>query len=155
MRENHYVTTRSISMAKKGTEPHNKRKDIDGDQVRMLASFGCTILDIAKYFQVSESVIRKRFRADYEGGLEDVKLKLRQNLLKMSLVEKNTACTIFLAKNYLGMSDKTAVDLTGNLEALLKECGFEDNPLDQANTEQAKAMESLGVSTDPTTKASA
>ena len=135
--------------------PHNKRTDIDSDQVRMLAGFGCTIIDIAKYFQVSESVIRKRFRGEYEAGLEDVKLKLRQNILKMSLVEKNTACTIFLCKNFLGMSDKTAVDLTGNLEALLKECGFEDNPLDQANNEQAKALESLGVSPDTTTEASA
>lgn len=141
-------------MAKKQI-PHNKRTDIDGDEVRMLASFGCTIIDIAKYFQVSESVIRKRFKAEYEGGLEDIKLKLRQNIIKMSLVEKNTACTIFLAKNFLGMSDKTAVDLTGNLEALLKECGFEDNPLDQANPEQAEALESLGVHPNETTKASA
>ena len=136
-------------MAKK-QEPHNKRKDIDSDQVRMLASFGCTIIDIAKYFQVSESVIRKRFKADYEGGLEDCKLKIRQNLMKMSLVDQNTACTIFLAKNFLGMSDKTAVDLTGNLEALLKECGFEDNPIDQANNQPREALESLGLSPDTT-----
>jgi hypothetical protein len=127
-----------------------KKIDIDAEKVRMLASFGCTYMDIGKYYQCNESVIRKRFKAEFEGGQEDLKLSLRKNLIKMSLEEQNTAASIFLAKNYLGMSDKTAIDLTGNIESVLKECGFEDNPLDQTNTEQAEAMEALGVSTDPT-----
>lgn len=127
-----------------------KKIDIDAEKVRMLASFGCTYMDIGRYYQCNESVIRKRFKAEFEGGQEDLKLSLRKNLIKMSLEEQNTAASIFLAKNYLGMSDKTAIDLTGNIESVLKECGFEDNPLDQTNTEQAEAMEALGVSTDPT-----
>ena len=48
------------------------------------------------------------------------------------------------------MTDKTAVDMTGNLETVLKECGFEDNPIDKVNTEQAKAMEDFGIPTDST-----
>ena len=59
----------------------------------------------------------------------------------MSLELQNTSASIFLAKNFLGMSDKTAVDLTGNLETILKECGFEDNPHDQTGTEQAEAFQ--------------
>ena len=69
----------------------------------------------------------------------------------MSLEDQNTSASIFLAKNFLGMSDKTAVDLTGNLETILKECGFEENPYDQTSTEQAEAFQALGLSTDPTT----
>ena len=75
--------------------------------------------------------------------------------MRMSLEDGNTATTIFLAKNYLGMSDKTAVDLTGNLETVLKEVGFESNPLDQTNTEQEEALEALGVQPDPAAAGSA
>ena len=127
-----------------------KKIDIDGKKVRMLASFGCTYMDIGKYYQCNESVIRKRFKAEFEAGQEELKLSLRKNLIKMSLEEQNTAASIFLAKNYLGMSDKTAIDLTGNIESVLKECGFEDNPIDQANTEPREALEALGVSPNTT-----
>ena len=129
--------------------------DIDGEKVRMLASFGCSYNDIGKYYQCSESVIRKRFRAEYEGGREELKLSLRKNLIKMSLEDQNTSASIFLAKNFLGMSDKTAVDLTGNLETVLKEVGFESNPLDKTNTEQEEALEALGVQPDPAAAGSA
>ena len=124
--------------------------DIDGEKVRMLASFGCSYNDIGKYYQCSESVIRKRFRAEYEGGREELKLSLRKNLIKMSLEDQNTSASIFLAKNFLGMSDKTAVDLTGKIESVLKECGFEDNPIDQADNQQREALAALGVSPDTT-----
>jgi hypothetical protein len=128
-----------------------KKIDIDPDKVRMLASFGCTYMDIGKYYQCNESVIRKRFKAEFEGGQEDLKLSLRKNLIKMSLEDQNTACSIFLAKNFLGMSDKTAIDLTGNLETVLKECGFEENPIDQADHKSSEVMESFGLSADSTT----
>ena len=127
-----------------------KKIDIDGKKVRMLASFGCTYMDIGKYYQCNESVIRKRFKPEFEAGQEELKLSLRKNLIKMSLEEQNTAASIFLAKNYLGMSDKTAIDLTGNIESVLKECGFEDNPIDQANTDPREALEALGISADTT-----
>jgi hypothetical protein len=128
-----------------------KKINIDPDKVRMLASFGCTYMDIGKYYQCNESVIRKRFKAEFEGGQEDLKLSLRKNLIKMSLEDQNTATSIFLAKNFLGMSDKTAIDLTGNLETVLKECGFEENPIDQADHKPSEVMESFGLSADSTT----
>ena len=66
-------------------------------------------------------------------------------------MENNSiAMQIFMAKNYLGMSDKTAIDMTGNLETVLKECGFEENPVDKTNSEQAEALESFGVQPDST-----
>ena len=40
--------------------------------------------------------------------------------------------------------------MTGNLQTVLKECGFEDNPIDKANNEQAKALENLGIPPDST-----
>ena len=127
-----------------------KKIEIDGEKVRILASFGCTYLDIGKYYQCGESTIRRRFKAEFESGQEELKLNLRINLLKIALEHDNTAANIFLAKNFLGMSDKTAIDLTGNIESVLKECGFEDNPIDQTNTESREAMEALGLSADST-----
>ena len=47
-----------------------KKIDIDGKKVRMLASFGCTYMDIGKYYQCNESVIRKRFKPELEAGQE-------------------------------------------------------------------------------------
>ena len=127
-----------------------KKIEIDGEKVRILASFGCTYLDIGKYYQCGESTIRRRFKAEFESGQEELKLSLRKNLLKLALELDNTAANIFLAKNFLGMSDKTAVDLTGNIESVLKECGFEENPIDQADNQQREALEALGVSPDTT-----
>lgn len=127
-----------------------KKIEIDADEVRMMASFGCTIIEIAKFFKCSEYVIRKRFKDDYEAGQEDMKLKLRQRLLRSIHEDRSIPALIFASKNYLGMSDKTAVDLTGNLEAVLKECGFEDAPIDQTNTKPTEAMEDFGIQPDST-----
>ena len=55
---------------------------------------------------------------------------------------------IWLGKQYLGQTDRKEIDLIGNLESVLKECGFEDSPIDaeysveEEDTEQAKAVES-------------
>tara|TARA_Y100000296_G_C5105282_1_gene222214 strand:+ start:469 stop:876 length:408 start_codon:yes stop_codon:yes gene_type:complete len=132
----------------------SKRIDkIDPEQVKMLASFGCTYVEIGKYFECDESTIRKRFKAKVEAGKEELKFSLRRQMFSSAMENGSIAMQIFLAKNFLGMSDKTAIDMTGNLETVLKECGFEDNPVDTANNEQAEAMEALGVQPDSTATA--
>jgi len=127
-----------------------KKKKVDPDKVRMLASFGCKYMDIGKYFEVSEAYIRKDFKDQYEAGREDMKFKLRRAMWTSAMENNSIAMQIFMAKNYLGMSDKTAVDMTTNLQSVLQECGFEENPVDKANNEQAKAMEDLGIQPDST-----
>lgn len=126
------------------------KKPIDGEKVKMLASFGATVVEIAKYFEVDEITIRRRFKAKVESGREEMKFGLRRAMWTSAMENNSIAMQIFMAKNYLNMSDKTAIDMTGNLETVLKECGFEENPVDQTNTEQAEALESLGVSPDST-----
>lgn len=127
-----------------------KTKKIDPEKVKMLASFGCNYIEIGKYFEVSEGTIRKHFKSKVEAGKEEMKFKLRRSMWVSAMENNSIAMQIFMAKNYLGMTDKTAVDMTGNLETVLKECGFEDNPIDKVNTEQAKAMEDFGIPTDST-----
>jgi hypothetical protein len=129
----------------------SKKNDaIDPDQVKMLASFGCTYVEIGKYFECDESTIRKRFKAKVESGKEEMKFSLRRAMWTSAMENNSIAMQIFMAKNYLGMSDKTAIDMTGNLETVLKECGFEENPVDNKNSEQAEALEALGVQPDST-----
>ena len=128
-----------------------KKVDIDPDKVKMLASFGCTYLEIGKYFAVNEALIRKKYRTEYEQGKEEMKLSLRQLQWKHA-GQGNTALLIFLGKNYLNQTDKSQVDHTNNLELVLKEAGFQGNPMDdQTDSQQKEIVEAGGVRTDSAT----
>jgi len=127
-----------------------KKSKVDKDKVRMLASFGCNYTEIGKYFEVGENHIRLNFKSQYEAGREEMKFKLRRSMWVSAIENNAIAMQIFMAKNYLGMSDKTAVDMTGNLQTVLQQCGFEDNPIDKTDSEQAKAMEDFGIPSDST-----
>ena len=129
----------------------SKRIDkIDPEQVKMLASFGCSYVEIGKYFECDESTIRKRFKAKVESGKEEMKFSLRRAMWTSAMENNSIAMQIFMAKNFLNMSDKTAIDMSGNLETVLKECGFEENPVDNKNSEQTEALEALGIQPDST-----
>jgi hypothetical protein len=127
------------------------RHDIPPEKVKMLASFGCTYIEIGKYFGCSEKVIRTRFRTEFEQGKEEMKLTLRQLQWK-NAQNGNTALLIFLGKNYLNQTDKSQVDMSGNLETVLKEVGFQGNPMDdQSDSSQREIVEAGGVQTDSAT----
>ena len=89
-----------------------KKSKVDPDKVKMLASFGCKYAEIGKYFEVGESYIRNNFKEKYEAGREEMKFKLRRAMWVSAIENNAIAMQIFLSKNYLGMSDKTAVDMT-------------------------------------------
>ena len=127
------------------------KHDIPADKVKLLASFGCSYIEIGKYFGCSEGVIRKRFKTEYEQGREEMKLSLRQMQWK-NAQQGNTALLIFLGKNFLGQTDKSQVDHTNNLELVLKEVGFQGNPMnDQADSQQKEIVEAGGIPTDSAT----
>ena len=117
----------------------------------MLASFGCSFFEIAKYFACDESIIRKKFRDVYEQGRQDLKLKLRQAQLKSALEHGSQALLIWLGKNYLNQSDKADTDAVNNLENVLKSCGFEDNKIGKTSSEQEEVVELLRLQSDTTT----
>lgn len=113
---------------KRRTKP---KKPIDANKVQMLSSFGCQLNEIARFFAVDESTIRKNFQEEVKVGKEQMKIKLRQLQWKHAELG-NTALLIFLGKQYLGQSDKNEIELAGNLEAVLRECGFEESPIQKA-----------------------
>jgi len=114
--------------------------DIDADKVEMLASFGCSTIEIARLHNCDESTIRLRFKNELERGRENMKIKLRQLQWKQA-ENGNTSLLIFLGKQYLGQSDRNELELVGNLENLLKECGYEDSPIEKKNTKQDEVVE--------------
>ena len=56
-----------------------------------------------------------------------------------------TAHADLLGKNYLGQNDSNQLELVGNLENLLKECGYEDSPIETKNTKQTETLETPRV----------
>lgn len=79
--------------------------DIDGEQVRKLAAFGCTYREIGAWFNVDEKTIRNRFSAEKEQGEENGKMSLRRRQWKRAM-EGSDTMLIHLGKNRLGQSDK-------------------------------------------------
>jgi hypothetical protein len=118
--------------------------DIDPDKVEMLASFGCSTIEIARLHNCDESTVRLRFKNELERGRENMKIKLRQLQWKQA-ENGNTSLLIFLGKQYLGQSDRNELELVGNLENLLKECGYEDSPIEKKSIKQSEPMEDTRV----------
>ena len=85
--------------------------EIDWQQFEKICQFLPTCSEVASYFNCGEATIRRgikdRYNDTFENTLkrfgEKTKISLRRNLIAMS--EKNASAAIFLAKNYLGMSD--------------------------------------------------
>ena len=79
-------------------------------EVEDLASIGCTNVDIANWFGVTEQAIRYNFNEELTKGRESLKISLRRAMLKNACVNMHAAVQIFLAKNMLGMSDNGMVN---------------------------------------------
>ena len=78
---------------------------IPPEEVEDLAALGCTNVDIANWFGVTEQAIRYNFSEELIKGRESLKISLRRAMLKNACVNMHAAVQIFLAKNMLGMSD--------------------------------------------------
>lgn len=98
------------------------RANIDQTQFEQLCKLQCTKTEMASWFNVDEDTINnwckrtygETFSAVYQKKAGAGKISMRRNMLK--LAEKNASVAIFLAKNYLGMSDKQEVEITHNDE---------------------------------------
>ena len=120
------------------------RVEIDPEKVEMLAEFGCSTIEIARLHSCDEATIRKRFKAELQRGREQMKVNLRR-LQWRNAENGSNSMLIFLGKNYLGQNDSNQLELVGNLENLLKECGYEDSPIETKNTKQTETLETPRV----------
>lgn len=93
------------------------RIEIDTAQFENLCKLQCTLGEIAGWFNCSEDTIERWTRREYKKPFAEVfkekrqagKIALRRNLLRMS--EHNPATAIFLAKNWLGMTDRMEAEI--------------------------------------------
>ena len=109
----------------KGGRP---RKEIDEREFRKLCELQCTLPEIAGFFDCSEDTIQTWCKREYNEGFSVVykrlseggKVSLRRHMLKLS--ERSAVMAIFLAKNWLGMSDNVEVKADTSLMQTLIDC---------------------------------
>lgn len=81
------------------------KKEINYEQVEKLAAIMCTQEEIATFFDVHPSTLRRNpeFCTAYKKGQGVGKMSLRR--IQVKLAEKNASMAIFLGKQYLGQRD--------------------------------------------------
>lgn len=101
---------------KMGERPKRGRAEIwiDPDEVRRLGAAGFTIVMMADYFGVSQSVMTRRMRRPeynlaYRQGRAQMDLSLAQTQLAVAIRDRNPRMLIHLGKNRLGQSDKVTI----------------------------------------------
>jgi hypothetical protein len=90
--------------------PGRPKVVIDQEQVIKLAKLGANNVEIADFFDCSESVIRKRFAAVLRQSRSHLKMRLRQAMIDNAIHKGNVVAQIWLSKNYLRMTDNGPAD---------------------------------------------
>jgi hypothetical protein len=111
------------------------------EEVEDLAALGCTNVDIANWFGVTEQAIRYNFNDELTKGRESLRISLRRAMLKNACVNLNAAVQIFLAKNMLGMSDNGMV--TDNSKVLPFTDDEDDKPTEEQLDEMREELKEL------------
>lgn len=81
------------------------KKVIDPEDVRKLSALGCKDREMADFFGCKEDTLRYNFADIITKGREEMKISLRRAMFNNAVQNNNAALQIFLAKNFLGMSD--------------------------------------------------
>ena len=110
------------------------------EEVEDLASLGCTNVDIANWFGVTEQAIRYNFSENLTKGRETLKISLRRAMLKNACVNLNAAVQIFLAKNMLGMSDN---GMTTDNSKVLPFTDDDDKPTEEQLEDMREELKEL------------
>jgi hypothetical protein len=66
---------------------------------------GCKDVEICDWFGIDGNTLRYNFSVELIKGRESLKQSLRRAMLHNAISNNNAALQIFLAKNFLGMSD--------------------------------------------------
>ena len=103
--EDYTVTKRGLFIKKYNSKKADKEGVvISYKEIEIFAKYFCPMTDMAKYFGVSEAVIRKHFTQTVIQTQTKVKQRIRQKQVSMALAGDKTLL-IWLGKNYLDQSD--------------------------------------------------
>jgi len=75
------------------------------EEVYKLAAIGCTVNEIAAFFDVHIDTLNRNFASEITKGKEWAKIRLRKAMFTNACENMQPALQIFLGKNILGMSD--------------------------------------------------
>jgi len=99
--------------------------EVPRDQFEGLCRLQCTKLEVCEFFGITDKTLERWCKETYDGaGFSEVfelkrthgKIALRRNMMQMAQTTPSVA--IFLAKNWLGMSDKQEVDHSGAISVV-------------------------------------
>ena len=92
-----------------------KRDDITEENVRRLASYGCTQEEIADYFDTSRSVITARFGQAFKLGHANVRKNVRMWQIRNAR-KGSDKMLIHLGQQYCGQSQKVETKQSGETQ---------------------------------------
>lgn len=100
------------------TKRGRKQIPIDWNQFNKLCALQCTLQEISFFFHCSPDTIERRVKQEHKMSFESYfqekrvegLISLRRNLFNMSV--RNPAAAIFMAKNWLGMTDALSIGST-------------------------------------------
>ncbi len=106
-------------------KPGPQEKEIDGEQIKRLASIFCTMEEICLIMQISKDTLSRRFQDVYNEGRAHGKMSLRRQQMKAAL-DGNVGLMVWLGKQVLGQSEKIdqrsiAVNLEAGQNSEIKE----------------------------------
>lgn len=136
------AATRRVRTGKVG----QPRIELDKEVFEGLCELQCTRVEIASFFKVSEDTIERWCARTYDKKFSDVykerqgagKVRLRR--LMMQQAETSPAMAIFLSKNWLGMTDKQAVEVNHTDDSSkAMDAFFEAKKAQQDEINEAKA----------------
>ena len=114
------------------------KKLIDWKEAEKLCALQCSEQEIADWFHVSVDTLARRLKKEKDITFAEFftlhriqgKIALRRNLFKLS--ERYPQAAIFLAKNWLGMSDKQDIEYSGKGDKpLIIKVIYENSPRTQ------------------------
>lgn len=92
---------------------------ITEDQVWELARIQCTYKEMSAVLGVSEDYLRDHFKDMINEAQEQGKASLRRTLIRLA-DKGNLGAAVWLSKQYLGMREVQATDITSGGESLAK-----------------------------------
>jgi hypothetical protein len=108
------MTEQLIDKKKRGRPKGSTTVVIDAEQVRKLARMQCTYDEIADVLGIARSTFQLKLqepavRQAYDSGRSQGKMALRTKMFERA-IDQSDRLAIFLAKNYLGMSEVVKVN---------------------------------------------
>ena len=99
-------TRKTATIEIEGVVVGRDKKVIPPNEVFKLAALGCKDTEICDWFGIDGNTLRYNFSVELIKGRESLKQSLRRAMLHNAISNNSAALQIFLAKNFLGMSDQ-------------------------------------------------